>query len=183
MWRCRTTSSSTTQGQSEFGLVVAYTSKRAVLTLTWVFPRRLEGNFARIEHQRALMTRRVAPQVITSLSYILPPRVRNPYYYDLVGNVSTSNFRSSEPTPGQVRLPSAAAGRSSVLELRPRYPLMGGWNFTYTVGYDGPLEDSVRRRDVEGRRGYVLRVPFLTAIKDVAADAVELSIRLPEGAK
>jgi len=129
------------------------------------------------------MSRRVAPQVITSLSYVLPPRISNPYYYDLVGNVSTSNFRSSFPAPGQVRLPSAAAGRSSVLEIKPRYPLMGGWNFTYTIGYDAPLEDSVRRRDVGGKRGYVLKVPFLTAIKDVATDAVELSIRLPEGAK
>ncbi len=129
------------------------------------------------------MTRKVAPQVITSLSYVLPARIRNPYYYDLVGNVSTSNFRSSELAPGQIRLPSAAGGKSSVLELKPRYPLMGGWNFTYTIGYDAPLEDSVRRRDVEGKRGYVARVPFLTAIKDVATDQVELSIRLPEGAK
>lgn len=129
------------------------------------------------------MTRRVAPQVITSLSYVLPPRISSPYYYDLVGNVSTSNFRSSEPAPGQVRLPSSAAGKTSSLELKPRYPLMGGWNFTYTIGYDSPIEDSVRRRDVDGKRGYVLRVPFLTAIKDVASDEVELSIRLPEGAK
>lgn len=55
---------------------------------------------------------------------------------------------------------------------------MGGWNYTFTIGYDAVLEDFVKRRNGD----FVLAVPFLTEIKEVAIDDVTLSIRLPEGA-
>lgn len=57
---------------------------------------------------------------------------------------------------------------------------MGGWNYTFTIGYDAPLQDFVKRRE---NGEFVLAVPFLTPIKDVGVDEVKLTIRLPEGAK
>lgn len=68
----------------------------------------------------------------------------------------------------------------SYLELTPRYPLMGGWNYTYSIGYKQPLED-VLRADKGGSK-YTLAVPFVTPMKGVATDEVELRIILPEGA-
>lgn len=126
-----------------------------------------------------MMQRRSTPHAITSLKIDLPPRIHSPYYIDVVGNVSTSKFRPSG-NPLKKLLPSQRKTiGNSVLELVPRYPIMGGWNYSFTVGYDAPLEDYLKKK--EG--GFVLGVPFLTPITDVAVDEVELSIRLPEGAR
>jgi oligosaccharyltransferase complex subunit alpha (ribophorin I) len=137
------------------------------------------------------MQRRNTALAITSLSIVLPPSVHSPYFYDIVGNVSTSRFRPSRApsfTPHQAKLPSQrkakpAAASTSLLELTPRYPLMGGWNYTFTIGYDAPLSDYVKVKKGAQGKEYVLAVPFLTPVKDVAVDIVTLTIRLPEGAR
>lgn len=128
------------------------------------------------------MQRRVSPLSITSLSYALPPNVHSPYFYDIVGNVSTSRFRaSSPPSSSGFKLPSQTKGAAySSLEIIPRYPLMGGWNYTYTVGYDAPLGDYLSQRK-SGE--YSLRVPFLTPVKDLSVEDATVEIRLPEGAR
>lgn len=47
------------------------------------------------------------------------------YYRDEIGNISTSNLRQEDD--GDVSL-----------ELRPRFPLFGGWKTHYVVGYNLP---------------------------------------------
>lgn len=68
---------------------------------------------------------------------------------------------------------------NSQLELKPRYPILGGWNYSFVIGYDVPLEDQLKS---DGAKK-VLSIPFLTGYKDMAVDEVELRIVLPEGAK
>lgn len=147
---------------------------------------RLDGQFARIDFQKASMMRRQGITAIPSLSLSLPASASNPYFYDLVGNVSTSNFRSSSSSNGN--LPSQQQKKRNshapaVLELKPRYPILGGWNYSFTIGYDLPLGEFVRTRAEKGSGKYLAAVPFLTPIKDVAIDAVRVEIRLPEGAR
>ncbi|GAA5932202.1 dolichyl-diphosphooligosaccharide--protein glycotransferase subunit OST1 [Sporobolomyces koalae] len=146
----------------------------------------LDGNFARIDHQKATMMRRQNNLAITSLSITLPPNAHAAYYYDAVGNISTSRFRPSQMTGSNVLLPSQKKRGSkpspALLELVPRYPLLGGWNFSFTIGYDLPLHDWLRVRKAPGPK-YVAAVPFLTPIRDIAVDKVRLEIRLPEGAR
>ncbi|GAA5988916.1 hypothetical protein JCM11641_002914 [Rhodosporidiobolus odoratus] len=145
----------------------------------------LEGNFARIDYQKASMHRRQNLLAVSSLTIPLHPAARYPYFYDIVGNVSTSRFRSSSSSQGGAVLPSQKKKKNqapSVLELQPRYPLMGGWNYSFTIGYDVPLEDFVKVRK-EGKGHYVAAVPFLTPLKDVAVDEAHVQIRLPEGAR
>ncbi|GAA5853883.1 hypothetical protein JCM8547_007484 [Rhodosporidiobolus lusitaniae] len=146
----------------------------------------LEGNFARIDFQKATMHRRQNFLAISSLSLPLPSSAHNPYYYDLVGNVSTSRFRPSHRA--QALLPSQKKLRSlhpALLELTPRYPLMGGWNYSFTIGYDLDAREYVRaRKEVDGQqRKYIAAVPFVEPLKDVAVDEVRVEIRLPEGAR
>lgn len=138
------------------------------------------------------MMRRQNNLAITGLSISLPPNAHAAYYYDSVGNVSTSRFRPSPASakaagflPSQQKKHSAAKPLPALLELTPRYPLLGGWNFSFTVGYDLPLQDwlKVRTARRDGEPKYVAAVPFLTPIKDVAVDRVRLEIRLPEGAR
>ncbi|GAA6050381.1 hypothetical protein JCM3770_004010 [Rhodotorula araucariae] len=152
---------------------------------------KLLGQFARIDYQKALMHRRQHLTAVSSLSLQLPPSTHNPYFYDLVGNVSTSRFRPSPASSAAANKPllpsqkrrAPAAREPAVLELQPRYPLLGGWNYSFTVGYDLPLGDYVKARAGARRGEYVAAVPFLTPVKDVAVDEVRVEIRLPEGAK
>lgn len=93
----------------------------------------------------------------------------NPYFTDDIGNVSTSRFRSNL--------------REANLELMPRYPIFGGWNYNFRVGWDANLKDFLRR--LKGGDGYVLKVPFLEGPKmneGVSYEKVELKVILPEGA-
>ena len=105
----------------------------------------------------------------------LPAGIHDVYYYDLNGNVSTSHSRT---------VPSVPKGSSnpeySVFEFRPRYPLLGGWNFSFTLGWDSPLEDYGGWDRENGK--YLVGVPVQTTIPTAVIDDVEIKIILPGGA-
>ncbi|MCJ1470301.1 dolichyl-diphosphooligosaccharide--protein glycosyltransferase subunit 1, partial [Pseudocyphellaria aurata] len=93
----------------------------------------------------------------------------NPYFIDDIGNVSTSRFRSNRD--------------EATLELKPRYPVFGGWNYSFRTGWDANLKGFLRI--LEHGNGHVLRVPFLEGPKmgeGISYEKVELRIILPEGA-
>ncbi len=54
----------------------------------------------------------------------LPASARDVYYRDEIGNVSTSHVREMQD---QVEV-----------EIRPRFPLYGGWKTHYILGYNVP---------------------------------------------
>lgn len=140
----------------------------------------MKGHFARIEHLRQQVQPQSAqPYILKDVVVNLPSNVRDPYYYDTIGNVSTSRFRPAT-TRNVAGKKSSPLERLSSLELRPRYPLMGGWNYTFTLGYDMPLEDWASYDAAQG--AYVVAIPFLTAIPGAAYDDVEVKVVLPEGA-
>ncbi|CAG8741894.1 12383_t:CDS:2, partial [Racocetra fulgida] len=85
---------------------------------------------------------------------------------DEIGNVSTSRLRNERDT--------------TVLEFRPRYPLFGGWNYTWYYGYNVPLGDFLRHHK-SGR--YILNIPFVNPLHNAAFDHVQVRIILPEGAR
>ena len=92
----------------------------------------------------------------------------NPYFTDEIGNVSTSRFRTST--------------REALLELKPRYPVFGGWAFPFKIGWDANLNNFLGSTP-SGQ--YVLKVPFLEGPKmseGLSYDKVELRVILPEGA-
>lgn len=91
------------------------------------------------------------------------------YFTDTIGNVSTSRFRSNK--------------REALLELKPRYPIFGGWKYPFTVGWNADASLLVRKT---GGDGYVLRVPFLEGPKQaegVEYGEVNLRVLLPEGSE
>lgn len=93
----------------------------------------------------------------------------NPYFTDDIGNVSTSRFRSNL--------------REATLELKPRYPVFGGWKYSFRVGWNANLKNFLRTSN-KGH-GHVLRVPFLEGPKmgeGVSYEKVDLRVILPEGA-
>ncbi|KAG8777234.1 dolichyl-diphosphooligosaccharide--protein glycosyltransferase subunit 1 [Serendipita sp. 407] len=138
----------------------------------------LKGHFSRLELQQAKYFHKTQPQVLQYITLQLPAGIHNPYYYDSIGNVTTSRYRASPPVkPGQQK----SKRSTSFLELRPRFPLLGGWNYTYTLGWDAPLGDSVKYDSKEGK--YVIGVPFMTPIPGAAVDDAKVTIVFPEGAE
>ncbi|THV08565.1 Ribophorin I [Dendrothele bispora CBS 962.96] len=135
----------------------------------------LKGHFSRLEHQTQSFYKRAAAHVIPALSLHLPAGIHDVYYYDLVGNVSTSRLRAAPSVPKNSR-----SNQYSVMELRPRYPLLGGWNYTFTLGWDSPLADSASYDASTGK--YIVQVPIMTDVPGSVVNECEVKIILPEGA-
>lgn len=113
----------------------------------------------------------VNPQSTALKEMRFPLRVGalDPYFTDVIGNVSTSRFRSN--------------AKEATLEIKPRYPVFGGWNYPFRIGWSADLKKFLRKLDIG--HTYVLNVPFLEGPKQaegVAYEDVELRIILPEGA-
>ncbi|KAI5797908.1 Ribophorin I [Peziza echinospora] len=103
------------------------------------------------------------------LNYPLHPTTTDVYYTDEIGNVTTSRFRSSP--------------KEAHIQLTPRYPVFGGWNYTFVVGWNNPLSEFLRQSPSNPNE-YILRVPFLLGPTEPALtyNKVVLRIILPEGA-
>ncbi|PGH06840.1 hypothetical protein AJ80_08113 [Polytolypa hystricis UAMH7299] len=105
---------------------------------------------------------------LRELKVPLKPGSVDPYFTDEIGNVSTSRFRP---------------GPKATLELKPRYPVFGGWKYSFTIGWNNALSSFLR---VDGVDTYLLKVPFLEGPKmteGIQYEKVDLRVVLPEGAR
>ncbi|KAL0073030.1 Ribophorin I [Phycomyces blakesleeanus] len=127
---------------------------------------KMEEPFNRAKYQ---LSRSVHAQtnVLQHLPLELPAHARDIYYRDDIGNVSTSAL-----TYG----PSA-----TILDIKPRYPLYGGWNYTWFHGYNIDLGYFARYSKKSGV--YILNFKFVENVIDMAVEKVEVNVILPEGAK
>ncbi|CAG8561829.1 9463_t:CDS:2 [Paraglomus brasilianum] len=128
---------------------------------------RLQGQFSRLEYQRTQYFPQSESIAAHLLSIIFPPGAADAYYRDEIGNVSTSNFRN-EPN-------------RSVFEFKPRYPLFGGWNYTWYHGYNLPLNKFLRYH--EGKERFYFNAKFIERWPDVVTDKIVVKLILPEGAR
>ncbi|ORY82695.1 Ribophorin I [Protomyces lactucae-debilis] len=124
---------------------------------------RLRKQFDRIEFSSR---QRPGPSsAIKAMAFKLPKGTRDVYYTDEIGNVSTSRFRKNK--------------FDAQLEITPRYPIFGNWNYTFTLGWNNNLGRFMTK---SGNQHY-LRVPFMEGVDNVAYDDVLVKVILPEGAK
>ncbi|KAI8959614.1 Ribophorin I [Daldinia sp. FL1419] len=94
---------------------------------------------------------------------------KDAYFTDAIGNVSTSRFRSNR--------------REAVLELKPRYPVFGGWKYPFTIGWNSDAKQFLRKKSGDS---YLLNVPFIEGPKQsegAAFEHVQVRVLLPEGAE
>lgn len=111
-----------------------------------------------------------ATSAIRSLNFPLKVGSLDPYFTDVIGNVSTSRFRSNK--------------REANLDCKPRYPVFGGWDYPFRVGWSADLKKYLRV--LNSGSGYVLNVPFLEGPKQkegMEYEHIELRVILPEGAE
>jgi oligosaccharyltransferase complex subunit alpha (ribophorin I) len=121
----------------------------------------LKGAFSRYEFQRE-PTNGISS--IKSWKTKLPVNARDIYYRDDIGNISTSNLKASS--------------QHLIADLRPRFPLFGGWKTHYLLGYYISSQDLLLN---EGN-DFVLKIPFVDHIFDNSViDDVTVKVILPEG--
>lgn len=121
---------------------------------------KLKGSFSRYDYQR-----QSAHSSIKSFKTVLPASAADVYYRDEIGNISTSNMREMDD--------------AVELELRPRFPLFGGWKTHYVIGYNVP---SYQYLWTDGGSKFALKMPFVDHIFDnQVVDEMVLKIILPEG--
>lgn len=130
----------------------------------------LANHFSRVEW--TFTNYQKAPtSAVRELVYPLQPGSVDPYFIDDIGNVSTSRYR-----PGN--------GKTAAhLELKPRYPIFGGWNYSFKVGWNNDLARFLRQ--AKGADSYVLKVPFIQGPKmaeGIQYEHVIVRLVLPEGA-
>lgn len=122
----------------------------------------LKGPFSRYDYQRT----QDGFSSVKSYKTILPAAARDIYYRDEIGNISTSNMVEHDDYVE--------------LELRPRFPLFGGWKTHYYIGYNLPSYEYL----YSSGDNYILKMRFLDHIyDDMSVDEIVLKIILPEGSK
>lgn len=123
----------------------------------------LKGSFSRYEFAREPKSWEAS---IQSFDTILPAAASDIYYRDEIGNISTSHTRIKKD--------------SVELNLRPRFPLFGGWKTKYIVGYNVPsYEYLFHSGDL-----YTLEMRLLDHVfDDMVVDELIVKIILPEGSK
>ncbi|KIX05915.1 uncharacterized protein Z518_03889 [Rhinocladiella mackenziei CBS 650.93] len=113
----------------------------------------------------------MSTSALRELKVPLKPGSVDPYFTDDIGNVSTSRFR-----PNNVREAS--------LELKPRYPLFGGWKYSFRIGWNNALSSCLRKLKNPSDT-YILSVPLIEGPKmpeGIQYEQFVLRIILPEGA-
>lgn len=111
-----------------------------------------------------------ATTALRELKVPLKPGSVDPYFTDDIGNVSTSRYR-----PNTLR--------DASLELKPRYPVFGGWKYSFRIGWNNALSSFVRKLKSQSDT-YILAVPLLEGPRmpeGIQYEQLRFRIILPEG--
>ncbi|KAJ3359242.1 hypothetical protein GGF32_009535 [Allomyces javanicus] len=103
--------------------------------------------------------------LIPELALALPASATEVYFRDEIGNVSTSNLHATR--------------RATTLQMRPRFPLAGGWTYNWVHGYAARGADFVKEL---GNARYALTVPLVQGFPGVVVEDLHMDLVLPEGA-
>ncbi|XP_032369512.1 dolichyl-diphosphooligosaccharide--protein glycosyltransferase subunit 1 [Etheostoma spectabile] len=123
----------------------------------------LKGPFSRYDYQRQSDS---GISSVKSFKTILPASAQDVYYRDEIGNISTSHLQVLED--------------SVEVEVRPRFPLFGGWKTHYMVGYNLPSYEYLYTLGDQ----YALKMRLVDHVyDDQVIDALTVKIILPEGAR
>lgn len=122
---------------------------------------KLKGSFSRYDYQRETNS---GLSSVKSFKMYLPASATSVYYRDVIGNISTSNQRTLLD--------------SVELDIRPRFPLFGGWKTHYTIGYNVPAYEYL----YNSGENYLLKMRLIDHLYDnMMIEDVTVCIILPEG--
>lgn len=120
----------------------------------------LKGSFSRYEFQRE----NSGVSSVKNFKTLLPAAAKDVYYRDDIGNISTSHLKVMDD--------------AVELDLRPRFPLFGGWKTHYVIGYNVPSYEYIfYKADL-----HVLNMRLVDHIyDDMLIESAEVKVILPEG--
>merc|ERR1712141_95762 len=120
----------------------------------------LKGSFSRYEFQRE----NSGIAAVKNFKTFPPASARDVYYRDDIGNISTSAMRVKDDYVE--------------LDLRPRFPLFGGWKTHYVLGYNVPSYEYLYNTGDD----FVLSMRLIDHVfDDMLVEEFTLKIILPEG--
>ncbi|XP_041946046.1 dolichyl-diphosphooligosaccharide--protein glycosyltransferase subunit 1 [Alosa sapidissima] len=123
----------------------------------------LKGPFSRYDYQRQSDS---GISSVKSFKTILPASAQDVYYRDEIGNISTSHLQVLED--------------SVEVEVRPRFPLFGGWKTHYMIGYNLPSYEYLYTLGDQ----YALKMRLVDHVyDDQVIDLLTVKLILPEGAR
>uniref|UniRef100_A0AAY5LC65 Dolichyl-diphosphooligosaccharide--protein glycosyltransferase subunit 1 n=1 Tax=Esox lucius TaxID=8010 RepID=A0AAY5LC65_ESOLU len=123
----------------------------------------LKGPFSRYDYQRQSDS---GISSVKSFKTILPASAQDVYYRDEIGNISTSHLQVLED--------------SVEVEVRPRFPLFGGWKTHYIIGYNLPSYEYLYTLGDQ----YALKMRLVDHVyDDQVIDSLTVKLILPEGAR
>ncbi|KAG9353222.1 hypothetical protein JZ751_017798 [Albula glossodonta] len=123
----------------------------------------LKGPFSRYDYQRQSDS---GISSVKSFKTILPASAQDVYYRDEIGNISTSHLLVLED--------------SVEVEVRPRFPLFGGWKTHYIIGYNLPSYEYLYTLGDQ----YALKMRLVDHVyDDQVIDFLTVKLILPEGAR
>nr|XP_039273513.1 dolichyl-diphosphooligosaccharide--protein glycosyltransferase subunit 1-like isoform X2 [Styela clava] len=124
---------------------------------------KFKGSFSRYDYQRLPNS---GISAVKSFKTILPASSSDVYYRDEIGNISTSNLITNDD--------------SVEVEIRPRFPLFGGWKTHYYIGYNLPSYTYLYKTgDL-----LALRMRFVDHVyDDMVIDDLAVKLILPESSK
>lgn len=121
---------------------------------------KLKGPFSRYDYQRM----QDGISSVKSITTVLHSAARDVYYRDDIGNISTSHLKELSD--------------SVEVELRPRFPLFGGWKTHYILGYNVPSFEFLFSKD----HRFAMKMRFVDHIyDDQLIDHATVKVVLPEG--
>jgi len=128
---------------------------------------KLKEFFSRFDYQRNPLA---SVAHIPMFKELLPAGARDIYYRDDIGNISTSQYYYNLERNGVV------------LDMRPRYPLFGGWKAQFYLGYNLPLHYFLFN-DAHDSSIYMLNISFAVTFDFAVIDHLIVRVILPEGAR
>merc|ERR1712080_557338 len=120
----------------------------------------LKGSFSRYEFQRE----NSGVSSVKNFKTLLPAAAKDVYYRADIGNISTSHLKVMDD--------------AVELDLRPRFPLFGGWKTHYVIGYNVPSYEYIFFKGDD----HVLNMRLIDHIyDDMLIEQAEVKVILPEG--
>ena len=126
----------------------------------------IKGQFSRIDYMPHVNPNN-GQNAIGSLGIELPQYIDGLYYYDYIGNISSSHALRTQD------------GVDFTIE--PRFPIFGQWKTDWNQGYNMPSHYHLFR-DKNDKSMFTLEVDFMHAFDKSVTEKYQVRVILPEGA-
>jgi oligosaccharyltransferase complex subunit alpha (ribophorin I) len=127
----------------------------------------INGQFSRVDYMPHINPSH-GQNAINSLGTTLPVYISGLYYYDYIGNISSSN---AERTADNV-----------VFNIEPRFPIFGQWKTDWNQGYQMPTEHHLYQNK-DRPEEHTLEIDFMHAYDKSLTEDYQVKLILPEGAQ